>query len=84
MHYLQMLMLPATVALLVVLVRQFPWLGWLTAAFFVVSAYDYSGYTQLANLGGIAIYPADVAAIVSVPRQSGQRTRPMSAFEITT
>jgi hypothetical protein len=64
MHYLQMLMLPATVALLVVLVRQFPRLGWLTITFFIVSAYDYSGYTEITNLGGIAIYPADLAAVV--------------------
>src|SRR4051794_10128043 len=64
MHYLHLLMLPATVLLLVVLVRQFPRFGWLTIAFFVISAYDYSGYTELTNLGGVAIYPADLAAVV--------------------
>jgi len=64
MHELHLLMLPATVALLVLLVRQLPQLGWLTIAFFIVSAYDYSGYTQLADFGGVAIYPADLAAVV--------------------
>lgn len=64
MHYLHLLMLPAALALLVLLVRQFPRLGWLSIGFLVVSAYDYSGYTELANPGGVAIYPADVAAVV--------------------
>jgi hypothetical protein len=64
MHYLHLLMLPAAAALLVLFVRRFPWLGWLVLWFLVVSAYDYSGLTQLANFGGIAIYPADVAALV--------------------
>lgn len=64
MHYLSVLLPPATAVLLVMLVRQFPRLGWLTIAFFVISAYDYSGFTVLANFGGVALYPADVAAIV--------------------
>jgi hypothetical protein len=64
MSKLLLLILPATVVLLVLLVRQFPRLGWLTLGFFVVSAYDYSGYTKIANIGGLTIYPADVAALV--------------------
>lgn len=64
MHYLSVLLLPATVALLVLLVRHFPRLGWLTISFFIISAYDYSGLTEVMNVGGIAIYPADLAAMV--------------------
>jgi len=64
MHYLHLLLLPAAVAVSVLLVRQSPRLGWLTIGFFIVSAYDYSGYTELLNVGGVAIYPADVAAVV--------------------
>jgi hypothetical protein len=64
MSIVHLLTLPATVALLVVLVRRFPWLGWLILWSLVVSAYDYDGLTEVANLGGIAIYPADIAAVV--------------------
>lgn len=64
LHYLRLILAPGAAVLFIALVRRFPWLGWAMLAFVLVSAYDYSGLTVVANFGSTAIYPADVIAVV--------------------
>lgn len=48
----------------VVLLRRYPVIGWLTIAGLVISVSDWTSPAAVANLGGVAIYPADAIAIV--------------------
>jgi hypothetical protein len=64
LHYAVLLMLAIGGLIALLLVRRFPWLGWFAVSLLVLSAYDWSGYTELAVVGGLAVYPADVTAVV--------------------